>query len=239
MPDYEFMLWNEKSFDINFCEFTSAAYQKGKFAYVADVARLYALKKYGGIYLDTDVDVFVRYDDFLKYDFFTGIELYPDFYSDNIAEKYLNDDFTPIDPNRDVPKCEILTSTIACSAGCKVVSEVLDYFTQLSLTREMIDDFRAFYNYDRMFARYLTRYGFKYVDQTQILENNMIVFGTGTFGYKWSANPEYTVSFHHNAMTWNYEAWDKHSKKEYLFDRFGLLKLYKTFKKCKNKIRGK
>ena len=104
------------------------------------------------------------------------------------------------------------------------------------MTQEMIDNFRDFYNYDRMFARYLTKYGFKYVDRTQILVENMIVFGTGTFGYKWSANPEYTVSFHHNAMTWDMDSWDNHTKKEYMFDRLGLLRLYKVFKRFKNQI---
>lgn len=236
MPDYKFMLWNESTFDINFCNFTKSAYEKGKYAYVSDVARLLALKTFGGIYLDTDVDVFIRYDDFLKYDFFTGIELYPEYYSDCIAEKYLNDDFSPINPNEDVPKCEILTSTLACSPGCQVINEVLDYFINLSLTQDMIDDFRSFYSYDRMFARYLTRYGFKYVDRTQILDNNMVVFGTGTFGYMWSVNPEYTVSYHHNAATWESERWSKTRKKEVFFDKLGMLGMYKGFKKIKNFI---
>lgn len=236
MPDYRFMKWDENTFNLNFCSFTSIAYEKGKYAYVSDVARLFALMKYGGIYLDTDVDVYARFDEFLKYDFFTGIELYPEFYSENIAAKYLTSDFSPIDADIDVPKCEILTSTIGSVPGCKIVCEILDYFKNITLSPKIAENFRSFYNYDRMFARYLSKYGFKYVDKTQHLDNNIIVFGTGTFGYPWGVTDNYTVSYHHNTMTWDNENWSSHQKKEFYLDKIGLLKPYKLFKKIKNKL---
>lgn len=54
-PDYEIKLWNEDNFDVNFCEFTQKAYQMGKYAFVSDVARIFALREYGGVYFDTDL----------------------------------------------------------------------------------------------------------------------------------------------------------------------------------------
>ena len=54
---YEFMEWNETNFDVNMCEFTRGAYENKKWAFVSDVARLVALKKYGGFYIDTDVEI--------------------------------------------------------------------------------------------------------------------------------------------------------------------------------------
>lgn len=54
-PDYKFIEWNEERFDINFCSVTKEAYELKKYAFVSDVVRFYALNKYGGIYLDTDV----------------------------------------------------------------------------------------------------------------------------------------------------------------------------------------
>jgi hypothetical protein len=74
MPDYQFMLWDESTFNVNICDFTVAAYKKKKYAYVADVARLYALSEYGGIYLDTDVEVFKSFDDLLGCHAFVGFE---------------------------------------------------------------------------------------------------------------------------------------------------------------------
>ena len=234
MPDYQFMRWDENSFEVNICEFTTAAYQKKKYAYVADVARLFALSEFGGIYLDTDVDVFKRFDDFLKYDFFTGIEVYEDFYTDHIADKYLNPDGTAIDSSKDVPKFEVLTSTIGSSKGCGVIEKLKAFYLGIQVTPDMVKDFRKYVNYDRLVARFLTEYGFKYRDETQLLENNMIVFGTGTFGYMWCPKPEFEVTFHHNAMTWESENWTKHKRKEVFFDKYGLLGAYKLYKRVKN-----
>lgn len=57
MPDYEIKEWNEDNFDVNSLKFTKEAYALKKYAFVSDVARIYALYKEGGIYLDTDVEV--------------------------------------------------------------------------------------------------------------------------------------------------------------------------------------
>lgn len=54
-PDFQIKLWNEENFDVNYCEFTREAYRLGKYAFVSDVARLFALYQEGGIYLDTDI----------------------------------------------------------------------------------------------------------------------------------------------------------------------------------------
>lgn len=75
MPDYEIKEWNEDNFDVNAIPFVKLAYEEHKWAFVADVCRFYACYNEGGIYLDTDVEVFKRFDDFLKYNFFAGTEV--------------------------------------------------------------------------------------------------------------------------------------------------------------------
>ena len=57
LPDYKIIRWDESNFDVNCNEFCAKAYQEKKWAFVADVARCYALKKYGGLYFDTDMCV--------------------------------------------------------------------------------------------------------------------------------------------------------------------------------------
>lgn len=74
LPDYEFVLWNEVKFDINSNEFVKKAYDDKKFAFVSDYVRLYALYHYGGIYLDTDVEVLKPLDEFCKNRVFIGCE---------------------------------------------------------------------------------------------------------------------------------------------------------------------
>ena len=55
LPDFEIKQWNESNFDVNAREYTREAYYARKFAFVSDVARLEALTKEGGLYLDTDI----------------------------------------------------------------------------------------------------------------------------------------------------------------------------------------
>ena len=65
-PDYEIMLWNEENFDINNSnEYVKQAYKSKKYAFVSDYIRLFALFEYGGIYLDTDVEILKPFDDLL------------------------------------------------------------------------------------------------------------------------------------------------------------------------------
>lgn len=71
-PDYEFICWNEEKFDVFSVEYVKRAYQMKKYAFVSDYIRLYALFHYGGIYLDTDVELFKPLDCFLKHRYFMG-----------------------------------------------------------------------------------------------------------------------------------------------------------------------
>lgn len=58
MPEYTIMRWDESNFDIEkSCQYVKDAYKTKKYAFVSDFVRLYALYMYGGIYLDTDVQI--------------------------------------------------------------------------------------------------------------------------------------------------------------------------------------
>ena len=72
MPDYEYKLWNEDNFDITNVPYVKEAYEAGKYAFVTDYVRLFALFTEGGIYMDTDVEVLKPYDDLLSLPGFTG-----------------------------------------------------------------------------------------------------------------------------------------------------------------------
>ena len=74
MPDWEYLEINENNFDIHFNKFVEDAYNNKAWAFVSDVARLWALYEYGGIYMDTDVLVYQPLDKFLNHEFFTGFE---------------------------------------------------------------------------------------------------------------------------------------------------------------------
>lgn len=74
LPDYKIILWNEDNFDVNMNDFVRQAYEQKKYAYVTDYVRLYALYHYGGIYMDSDVEVIKPINEFLHHRAFLGYE---------------------------------------------------------------------------------------------------------------------------------------------------------------------
>lgn len=103
LPDYEIIEWNEDNFDINYNDFTKQAYEQQKWAYVSDVARLWVLYNEGGIYMDTDVEVYKPLDEFLDNEGFTGFESVP----------------------------HLSTATIGAEKGNPIIKLILDYYNSI------------------------------------------------------------------------------------------------------------
>lgn len=74
MPDWEYKFWNEDNFDVEVNAYAKEAYEARKFAFVSDYVRLWALEREGGLYLDTDVEVFKSFEDLLELKAFAGFE---------------------------------------------------------------------------------------------------------------------------------------------------------------------
>ena len=75
LPEYELRLWNEDSFDLDMYPYAREAYDNRKFAFVTDVVRLWALEKFGGVYMDTDVEVLKSFEPLMQDVAFIGLTL--------------------------------------------------------------------------------------------------------------------------------------------------------------------
>lgn len=80
LPDYEIVEWNESNLDINtLCQknrFLAECRKRKLWAFMADYLRLYVLYQFGGIYMDTDVQVIKTFDDLLDNKVFIGYEYF-------------------------------------------------------------------------------------------------------------------------------------------------------------------
>lgn len=72
LDDYKVIEWNEKNSNLNSSEYIKKVYSKKKWAFVSDYIRLKALYEYGGIYLDTDVEIKKKFDNLLNEKLFLG-----------------------------------------------------------------------------------------------------------------------------------------------------------------------
>lgn len=73
-PDYEIKLWNENNYDITQNQYMHQTYLSGKYGFTVDYARLDVIYRYGGIYLDTDVELLKSLDELLNDHCFMGFE---------------------------------------------------------------------------------------------------------------------------------------------------------------------
>jgi hypothetical protein len=107
LPDYKIVEWNENNFDIASNSYVKQAYEAKKFAFVSDYVRVYALYLRGGIYLDTDVEVYKPLDGFLHHTSFWGFE----------QENF------------------IATSTIGAEKGNSLIKEFLDSYNEIKFIK--------------------------------------------------------------------------------------------------------
>lgn len=73
--DWEIKEWNEENYDLSGIQYIEDAYNLKKWAFVSDLVRLDVLYRYGGIYLDIDVEFIKALPlEFLTYKGFCGFE---------------------------------------------------------------------------------------------------------------------------------------------------------------------
>ena len=73
-PGYEIVCWNESNYDIRKNHYAFQAYHAGAWAFVSDYVRKDVLYEYGGIYLDTDVEIVRPLDELLYQQGFCGFD---------------------------------------------------------------------------------------------------------------------------------------------------------------------
>ena len=65
LPDYEIKKWGYAEAEAIGCEFISQALKMRKWAFAADVVRFYAVYQMGGIYMDSDIFLYRRFDELI------------------------------------------------------------------------------------------------------------------------------------------------------------------------------
>lgn len=73
-PDYEIICWDETNYDIHKNSYVEQAYQNKKWAFLTDYIRLDVVYQFGGIYLDTDVELIRNIDELLQNECYMGME---------------------------------------------------------------------------------------------------------------------------------------------------------------------
>lgn len=110
---YEIIEWNEKNFDFSVSDYAKEAYNKKEWAFVSDYVRLKVLYEYGGIYLDTDVEIKKNFDEkFLENKIFLSFMF----------------------------NCNLSTAIIGSEPNNRIIKQLLDLYDNLELKRSPNND---------------------------------------------------------------------------------------------------
>lgn len=201
MPDYEIVKWDRERFDIESNAFAHEAYRVRKWAFAADYIRLYALYKEGGIYLDSDVLVRKRFDEFLPWGFFTAVEYHPELALQPRTQRLLNADGSSRQPDTPKPGIGMQAAVLGGVQGHPYLKECLDYYQHLHFVHADGSFHDQVVSPD-ILAMVAEKRGFRYRDERQQLRDNMLILPSEIFagGIKQANARSYAV--HYGAASW-------------------------------------
>ena len=193
LPDYEWVLWDEKKIAGIKNTWLKQTLETNQYAFAADFLRIHALYYYGGIYLDTDVELTGNFDPFLKHKFFVGFEY--------------NNDLQP--------------AVFGSEAGHPLLKDLLEYYRQRDFIKENKQYDRR--PSPLIFNETAAKYVFKLNGQRQVLKEGIQVYPCEYFSpknlyFKEFKTTSNNVAIHHLVSSWVKKGW-KH-KSKILFHQF-------------------
>lgn len=183
-PDYEIVRWDENNYDISKNQYMREAYEKKQWGFVVDYARLDIVYKYGGFYLDTDVELISSLEPLRAGNMFCAF-----FNETTIA----------------------FGAGVGAKKGHKLILEMRDIYEDYNFIDEKGEMNRrtcTFYQ-----NQVLKKHGFKMTNNFQI-KDDVIVYPTGIILSRDYTNrqkiTEKTIAIHHGAGSWRTDDEKKH-----------------------------
>lgn len=115
LPDYEVRLWTEADARAIGLPFINEALDEQRWAFAADAVRIYAVYTEGGIYMDSDIMLYKRFDEFIPE---TEDDIFVTFCDETIQD--------PLSPRRG--KFGLQAAFFIGTKGNTFCSELLDYY---------------------------------------------------------------------------------------------------------------
>lgn len=195
-PDYEIIRWSEDNYDVHKSRYMSQAYDTGQWAFVSDYARIDIVNEYGGVYLDTDVELVRNLDELLKNDAFCGFE-----------------------------NCQLVAYGLGFGSKKqnRILTEIKEYYDSRSFWQEDGDFDKRCCPYIQ--TEIMEKHGLKGNGEFQIVDGMTILpprvlCGMSSHSFRTLRDLSCTYAIHHYMASWLTERWRKwqRSMKEWIKD---------------------
>jgi len=177
-PDWEIIKWNEENFDCESNPWVKHAIEKKNYSLAADVIRSWVLVNHGGIYLDTDVELFKPFDELAaENDFFIGYE----------SDLWFG--------------CAVL----GAKKGHKIMHEVYERYLSPCENLNAGSNMKCVFNFSAVIKRL---YGIKLDGKTKKIDDNVKLLSSDYFfpqNYitRRTVMTDNTMTMHHYSSTWH------------------------------------
>lgn len=162
LPDYEIKCWTYEMAVQTGIPFVKEALSERKWAFAADVIRVYALYNEGGIYMDSDIFLKRRFDCFLTNNFVSFQEYHPNLLKRNTIKA----DGTRMQENGPIPGIGIQAAFMASMPQHNILKNILEYYINNSFLLgggKLNMDIIA----PSIYAMEAEKLGYLYLDKTQ------------------------------------------------------------------------
>lgn len=208
MPDYEFVCWDTDRFDVSSVPFVSEACSVKKWAFAADYIRRHALFSEGGIYLDTDVIIKKRLDEFLAHGFCVSMEYHPEIIEEFNTLSLIDENGVSKEPYTGKPGIGIQAAVLGGIAGHPFPKECMDWYAKKHFILS-----KGKYNNvviaPDIYAMVAEKFGFRYKDELQHLDNDMLILPSETFAGNQTYATENSYAIHICVGSWRDEEKDE------------------------------
>lgn len=169
LPDYQVKTWTyQMALDLNI-PFVTEALSVKKWAFAADVIRLYALYTEGGIYMDSDIFLKKRFDSFITDNVILFQEYHSTIFKKEKGETFIDKYGVRINPGT-VPGIGIQAAFLMAAKGHPLIKSLLDFY----LFKHFIDNQGNFFTdpiAPTIYAMQMENIGYKYIDEKQVLDD--------------------------------------------------------------------
>lgn len=242
MPDYKVKCWTAESFDFNSIPYVKAAYDNRRWAFCADYIRAFALYNEGGIYLDSDVMVFRRFDDLLNCQCALCVERQSLPSGKTIDMNCLKEKFErancPFPPSDDYDPCiGIQAAAMFSTAGHPYFLDILNYYKHLRFCPDKNDKNNILIA-PTIYASIAVKYGFKYQDARQSIMKGIEIYPNDVIGHTGKISNE-TLALHMENHSWVVVPWYKKLYFSCCNSRHRIMAWFKIGKLCVNRRQSK
>lgn len=213
LPDFQVKVWTKEMALATGMDFVREAISVKKWAFAADVIRLYAVYHDGGVYMDSDIFVQKRFDEFLE----KRCVFFQEYHHSDLTQ-YIDEFGQRLDSIGHVNGMGIQAALFMAEKGSPFIKDLLDDYSGMHFLLEDGTFYMSLIAPD-IYALKAEKYGYKYLNIEQHLMDCVDVYPSSYVGSSIALRTEKSFAVHCISHSWDENFLRKEQKKEPLIIR--------------------